>query len=72
VRLSILHKNPKTPKGQEIILFSNFVSAQNTRRKPDDLFSVLFAIAPFQAFIFSGENTPTDHAPLSKGGESPK
>jgi hypothetical protein len=37
VRLSILHKNPKMPKGQEVISFSNLVSDQMTGRKPDDL-----------------------------------
>ena len=42
VRLSILHKNPKTPKGQEVISFSNFISAEKTGRKPDNLFNRAF------------------------------
>ena len=37
VRLSILHQNPKTPKDQEVISFSNLISDQMTGRKPDDL-----------------------------------
>jgi hypothetical protein len=36
----------------------------------DVIFSVLFSIAPLQTFTFSGENTPTDHAPTSKGWQN--
>jgi hypothetical protein len=35
---SILHKNPKNPKGQEVISGSNFISGSEALRKPDDLY----------------------------------